>query len=241
MFAPTSRPRPSAHIGRTGTDQSGVSASSDRQRGWLRYEAGDLRRDDGTTLIELTVGMIIMSIFLAMFTGAVVAMNRAENKAEAVSLSSGQLNQAFLTLDKTVRYAAAISTPGTGALGDWYVEMRSTNQGSEVCTQLRIDGQQLQRRTWTVTNAVAAAPTTWAPLTSYVSNGAAPTGATQPFVLLTPAAANNTNFQQLTFNLSTVAGGGSTQTTSLSSFTFTAIDSTMPASTAPVCQEQGRP
>ena len=196
--------------------------------------------DDGTSLIELVVGMMLMTIFLAMFTGAVVAMNRAENKTEAVSLTTSQLNQAFLTLDKTVRYAAAISPPGTGPTGDWYVELRTTNLGSEVCTQLRIDSQQLQRRTWTVPLPSGSAPTAWAPLTSNVTNGAAASGPTQPF-LLKAVAANDVNVQQLTFNLVSLSGGGSTLTTSNSSFTLTAADSTIPVPPGPICQDQSRP
>lgn len=208
-------------------------------RRWSRREhlARGVGNDDGTSLIELVVGMMLMSIFLAMFTGAVVAMNRAENKTEAVSLTSSQLNQAFLTLDKSVRYASAISQPGTGSSGDWYVELRTTNAGSELCTQLRIDSQQLQRRTW----APGSSPSVWLPLTSYLTNGAAPAnGAPVPFVLK-PVAPSDTNVQQLTFNLVTVSGGGSTQTTSNSSFTFTAADSTIPAPPGPVCQDQSRP
>ena len=197
--------------------------------------------DNGTSLIELVVGMMLMSIFLAMFTGAVVAMNRAENKTEAASLSTSQLNQAFLTLDKTVRYASAISQPGTGPSGDWYVELRTTNLGMQTCTQLRIDSQQLQRRTWVVPVPSGAVAPTWTPLTSNVTNGGAAAGPAQPFLLLTPTAANDTNVQQLMFNFSTMSGGGATETTSKSSFTFTAANSTIPVPTAPICQEQGRP
>lgn len=203
--------------------------------------AVDVGSDDGTSLIELMVAMMLMTVFLAMFTTAIVAMNRAENKTESVSLASSQLNQAFLALDKTVRYSSAISPPGTGTLGDWYVELRATSGGSEVCTQLRIDTQQLQRRTWTVTNSVGSAPTPWAPLSSYVANGGAASGPAQPFLLVAPVVANSTGFQQLTFNLATLSGGGTTQTRSTSSFTFTATNSTIPPPTAPICQEQGRP
>ena len=38
---------------------------------------GRLRDDEGTTLMELMVGMLIMTLFMAMFTTAVVLMNRA--------------------------------------------------------------------------------------------------------------------------------------------------------------------
>ena len=134
-----------------------------------RYDRVLSEQDRGTSLIELIVGMLIMTMFMAMFTSAVILMNRAENKADAVTQTSTQLNQAFLTLDKTVRYAAAISDPGTGTpSGDWYVELRTTNTGSEVCTQYRVDvaTQQLQQRTWNV--SVDGDPSN---LTSLVATG----------------------------------------------------------------------
>ncbi len=199
-------------------------------------------QDEGTSLIELMVGMVLMAVFLAMFTGAIVMMNNAMNKSQAVNLAASQLNSAFLNLDNTVRYAAFISTPGLGSSGDWYMELRVTNTGSEVCDQYRVDiaSQQLQRRTWTVANAVASAPGAWAPISSGISNGGAVAGAsTQPFYLVPPQA--NALYQQVTINLTSPAGSGSALTNSLSSFTFTALNSAIPAPTAAICQQQGRP
>ncbi len=185
-----------------------------------------------------------MAIFGGMFTGAVVMMNSAMNKSQAINLTASQLNVAFSNLDNTVRYAAFISTPGlsTGTSRDWYVELQVTNTGSEVCTQLRVDiaTQQLQRRTWAMANAVSSNLTAWAPIASGISNGGAVSGAaTQPFYLLLPGA--NTLFQQLTINLISPSGSGSSLTNSTSTFTFTALNSTVPASTTPSCQQQGRP
>jgi hypothetical protein len=170
-------------------------------------------------------------------------MYGAMNKTQAVNLTSSQLNVAFQNLDRIVRYAAAVSTPGTGTTtGDWYVELRSTNTGTEVCTQLRVDiaSQQLQRRTWTVANAVASSPTSWSPISSGISNGTAVAGpSTQPFYLKAPLP--NTLFQQLAVNLIAPAGSGSSATSSTSSYTFSALNSVVPMPTSPICQQQGRP
>ncbi len=203
----------------------------------MRRVAGD---DTGTSLIELMVGMVLMAIFGGMFTGAIVMMNGAMNKSQAVTLTTSQLNTAFLSLDKTVRYAAAIAPPGTGSSGDWYVEFRTTNNlnsGSEICTQLRIDSQQLQQRTWSVINTVISTPTGWVPLASGITNGGAPSGTSQPFLLVPTLIASNVNFQQLTFNLASLqAGSGVTATSGLITVTFTAVNSTLPVPTAPICQ-----
>lgn len=209
-----------------------------------------LSGEEGTSLIELVVGMMLMTIFMGMFTGVVVMMNSAENKAESVNLTSSQLNQAFLTLDKTVRYAAAISPPAKSTTsGDWYVELRTMNTGSEICTQLHLQQASatfpvvpnLEKRTWSVVAgaAVTGSLTNFVPVAPGITNGGAATGSDQPFVLKIPPA--NVNFQQLTINLVSLSGSGATRTPSSSAFTVTAYNSTIPAPTAPICQEQGRP
>lgn len=230
-------------MGRARTDVFNVRNSTTGRAVLVRIRSDE----EGTSLIELVVGMVLMGIFLTMFTGAVVAMNRAENKTEAVSLTTSQLNQAFLALDKSVRYAAAISPPGLGTtVADRYVELRTTNTGGEVCTQLRTNlldptnpsSWQLQLRTWPVPMPGGYTPT-WVPLASNIVNTWAGTGATQPFALKT--AVSDSNAQQLIITLNTLSGGGSTQTPSLASYTFTAANSTIPAPNAPICQDQGRP
>jgi type II secretory pathway pseudopilin PulG len=202
-----------------------------------------LGRDEGTSLIELVVGMVLMSIFGGLFTGAIVMMNNSMNKSQAVNQSSSQLNQAFLTLDKTIRYASAISTPGLGTAtpNEWYVELRSTYTGTAICTQLRVDDatKQLQSRTWTDAGPTATA-SAWLPLASNVTNGtAAPGASTQPFFLVPSLA--NTRFQQLRVNLISPAGSGVSLTTSLSSFTFSALNSIIPVPTTAICTQQVRP
>ena len=200
------------------------------------------RDDSGTSMIDLLVGMLIMTLFMAMFTSAILLMYKAENKAESVNVTSTQLSQVFTELDKVVRYSAAIAPPGVGTSGDWYVEMRATNTGREQCTQLRVDvsSQQLQRRTWTVVNSTASSVSSWTQVAPGITNGAVVSGSTdQPFVL--KATASSVPFQRLTINLVSIYGSGSTQTTSRSSFTTNAINSVIPVPTAPICQQAGRP
>ena len=199
---------------------------------WLGLHRRRLNGDDGTTLIELMVGMVIMAIFLSMFTGAILLMNGAMNRAQAVNLTSSQLNVAFRSLDKTVSYAAAISTPHRkGSKGDWYVELRTTNTGTEVCTQLRVDSatQQLQRQTWSVGQPVD--PPGWLPIASGIVNGDTP-----PFELPELAGAVS---QQLKITLVSQSGSGSPSTNSTSSYTFTALNSVVPP-TSPICDPPGR-
>ena len=115
--------------------------------------------DDGFSLMETMVGMGIMSIFMAIFTGAVIGMFTAANKVSTINQSASQLNLAFSRLDKQVRYAAAISPEGQSG-GNWYVEFLTTNTGTSVCSQLKVDPTTVSccERTWTVPAAGAATP-----------------------------------------------------------------------------------
>jgi hypothetical protein len=197
--------------------------------------------------MELLVGMMIMVVFMGMFTTAIYLMSSTANKVEAVTISTSQTSQAFLRLDKLVRYASAISTPGTatgsGATGDWYVELDGTNSaGVETCTQLRVDiaTSQLQQRSW-------AASTTnpnpsWTPLASAITNGTAAAGSSDvPFSLPAVNSSASTAFQQLQIVL--VATTGTTSTaTNRTQLSFTALNSSATAANnSSVCQQAGRP
>jgi hypothetical protein len=185
----------------------------------------------GTTMMEMVVGMTIMAIFMSMFTTAIFMMTRTANKVQSVTGTASQVNQAFLKLDKLVRYSSAVSTPGTGTGGDKYVELRFTNTGSESCTQLRFDGtkQQLQQRSWTVNSSGnASTASAWLPVASSISSGSF----TQP---TDPAAL----YQQLTVSVSATAGSTQSSTTT-NAMTFTALNSNL-SQTGSVCGQQGRP
>lgn len=212
----------------------------------LRHRVLALHRsgDRGTSLVEILVAMTIMTICGAIFTGAVIGLNRSTGKAQAATGAATQTNQAYVALDKIVRYAAAVATParstGTGATGDWYVELRSTADGTERCTQLRLDiaTQQLQKRTWDADNPTAV--TAFVPIASGFTNGAEAAGSVnQPFVL--PSQPASANAQQLTINLVAQAGNPPSISSARSSVTFTAVNSMLPAPTAPVCDQVGRP
>jgi type II secretory pathway pseudopilin PulG len=208
----------------------------------LRRRQRSLRssRDRGTTMVELVMAMGIMSICGAIFVGSMVALNRSTAKAQSATNAATQSNQAFLVLDKMVRYTAVVTTPGKGVSGDWYVELRDTTAGSETCIQLRLDSsnQQLRKRTWPA--ATPAAVTAFTPLASGFTNGAVAAGsADQPFVV--PSPGPTTNHQQLTVTLVATAGNPPSVTTSRSSFTLTAVNSAIPPPAGNICKQVGRP
>ncbi len=207
----------------------------------MSYLADRLRTvhddDRGATLLELVVGMTIMVIFMGMFTGAILLVSNSTNKVEAVSNSSAQLTNAFLELDKSVRYASGISTvtPAAGS-NDWHVEFERTISGVDTCTQLRTNHLtgNLEWRTWSPnsTGSGYSSLTAWQPLAGNITNyavGASPA----PFA--NPSTSTNSSFQQLTISI--VAGSGTnTSGTTQNSMTFTALNSS-PGSGASVCQQ----
>jgi hypothetical protein len=193
-----------------------------RRRGRARTE------DDGVTMIDVVVAMTLMSVFMSIFTGMVVQMFRSANKNLSIARAQSQVTNAYLRLDKEIRYAAGISAPGSvGA--DSYVEYLTTNTGVATCTELRLNAAsgQLQRRSWPQAGTPPA-PSAWLPLAAAVSS-------TKPFTF---AAADDTyNFQRLRLTLVASAGGGTTAASRQTDVMFTALNTTLATSSATVCVE----
>lgn len=195
----------------------------------------ELHEDEqGTTLLEMVVGMALLAVFMGMFTGAMLMMSNTVNKVEAVTTSSGQVNAAFLQLDKTVRYATGISPIGTGNVtGETHVEFAMIDQNDTTkCVQLRLFGGKLQRRTWVPSSdgVTYSGLSGWSTLASNVS-----TDRTSSFAV--PPAANgaSSSYQQLTITIN-AGSGTNTAGSTTSSMTFTALNS-VAGSTNPVCQQ----
>lgn len=175
--------------------------------------------------MEVVVGMGIMMIFLGIFTGSIVMVFQTSNRTNALTGSSGQTDRAFTRLDKSLRYATAVSTPGSTAAG-WYVEYLTTATGAAVCTQLRVNptGQQLQARTWPAGGSTTPTATAWTPWADGITNGAATAGSTTPPVPFTLAPLTVTSgYEQLTVTLT--ATSGSPPVPASTNATFTALDS----------------
>lgn len=184
------------------------------------------RHDDrGFTMTEIVVTMSVMSVVMAIFTAGVVQMYNTSNKTESLAVSQAQSNTAFLRLDKQIRYASGISTPGTSG-GAPYVEYLLAGSGTATCYELRLLDSKLQQRVWTQGGTIANSP--WTVLSSGVSSS-------QPFTYLSPDA--TFNFQRLRLQLTTTYGGNQTLSTANTDITFTALNTTLGTSSASVCTE----
>jgi hypothetical protein len=185
------------------------------------------RRDDGYSLAELVISMALMSVVTALFTTGIVQVYQAQNYTDDVTETSLQIHNAFIRLDSDVRYAAGISVPGTVG-GVQYVEYVVSNTGTDVCTQLRLttDGQlQLRRRSGT------ASPTPWSVLASQLVSPVS--------FARVPATANGNAYQQLAVTLTAQPAGRPTQESS--SYTFTALNTSLDTSSDTVCNSLDRP
>jgi prepilin-type N-terminal cleavage/methylation domain-containing protein len=187
------------------------------------------RDDDGVTLVEVMVAMVIMGFLMSMVTGAVIQIYHAVNAVSAQSQAQDQVNAAFIRLDKEIRYARGVSDPALVS-GAYYVEYLISVDTVDTCVELRLDptAAVLQRRQWIETSTTTA-PGDWTTLADNVTG-------TAPFTVV-PADLNaltGFRFQRLTLDIvSAVAGGnpnnpssaraGATRETNV---TFTALNAT---------------
>jgi type II secretory pathway pseudopilin PulG len=179
------------------------------------------------TLVEVVVSLVIMSIFMVIFTTGVVQMYRSADNTEAAAVSQTQLSVTFTRLDREIRYASGLSRPGlVGA--DWYVELQATGTGATTCTELRLVAATgvLQQRSW-VSGAAPGSGGGWAALASRV-------GGTAPFTVTPPD--GDFGLQRLRLQLSSpsmVAGGPAKQT----DITFAALNTSVTTTSDSICSE----
>jgi type II secretory pathway pseudopilin PulG len=220
---------------------------------WRRIH-GSPDGERGDTLIELMIVMIIFTLIIGVITTAIVTMMRQVDKQTGLDSNLGNMRKAIEALDGQIRFANAITTPGTSASGDQYVEFQTLQTNTvnqpEVCTQWRyhVATSALQYRTWTVPATGVGTPTAW--LTTALA--VTPVG-TNPIFSFTPPAptpaqtpapdANTSDpqpHQSLYVDFTTTDGAKPNSSTS--QVGLAAINSTLNASTNnTVCQGVGRP
>ncbi|WP_088283695.1 type II secretion system protein J [Kineosporia sp. A_224] len=139
-------------------------------------------RDEGTTLVELLVGSILLTVVLAVSALAITGMIRTAGRLDATAASAQDARRAVDAVRRGLASAELVNPPATvGA--DTYLEARTAAAagGPAVCRQWRVVAarQLLQTRTWTVGTTTATA---WVTLSTGVANT---TG--QPAFALLPA------------------------------------------------------
>jgi type II secretory pathway pseudopilin PulG len=205
----------------------------------------------GDTLIETMIVMIIFTMILGIVTSAIVSMMRQVDKQTGLADTLSNSRKAIETLDGQVRFANAVTTPGTGTSGDTYVEFRTVqNDQTQLCTQWRYDiaAKGLQYRTWQppASPPGTVTPTSWTTTALSVTpvSGVPVFSLTPPpgTVLPSPSPGASIPLPHQSLYIDFVTSDGAPVQTSSSQVGITAINSTLGVSTNnTVCQEAGRP
>jgi type II secretory pathway pseudopilin PulG len=187
--------------------------------------------DAGVTLIEVAVTTGVMAVAMAVFGSGIVQMYSSANKNESMAIAQTQLHNAFLRLDRDIRYASGISRPNRTADDNWYVEYLIANSGPTRCTQLRLHAARglLQSRTRRQGGALGQ----WTTLASYLT--------TPRQFTRTDASPAGAPHQQLMVTLTLQAGSGSSMTRREAAYSFTALNTTAETASDDVCSTMGRP
>jgi prepilin-type N-terminal cleavage/methylation domain-containing protein len=186
--------------------------------------------DRGVTLVEVSVGMAIMSVFAAIFTSAMLQVYRSVNTTESRSWAATQVQVAFQRLDKEIRYAKKINTPALVGT-KWYVEYLTyampsgSSTGVWTCHAVRLNGTSLQVLSWS--KDATPDPSAFATIMSDVQATDSTAG---PFSI--PAAVSGANdLQQLRLAVTARGGTNSTAASGQLDVTFTALNSSSTAKT----------
>lgn len=198
------------------------------------------RTDDaGTTLMEVMVTMGIMSVVMAVFTGAILQMYQATVRTETSAAAAAEIRQAFQQLDKELRYASWFA-PTPGKVGtSWYEEFADADGG---CGQLRVDigatvgAGVLQMLRWTAGSPPAAGQRGQTLASRLVVDPVVSPFLMQAAGTTAAGAGYATDYQRLQVRLTARVNR---VTTPLDS-TFTAINTSRVSPTTNVCSE-GRP
>jgi prepilin-type N-terminal cleavage/methylation domain-containing protein len=131
-------------------------------------------RDGGFTLLEVLVSMAIMSVVLVVVIGAITQIYSATARVDTTTADRDQLTVAFRRLDKEIRYATWMATPGL--VGTRYYVEYAVPDGT--CRQLKYDGGVLSLSSW-ATTGIPANPMALAGNLALISG-------TAPFTLYAP-------------------------------------------------------
>jgi type II secretory pathway pseudopilin PulG len=194
--------------------------------------------DAGVSLVELIVSMGIFVSIMGVITATVMSMMGQTRKELGQSDNLDSARKIIQSLDQTVRYANAVTTPGTGTDGAFYVEYRTGNTAQQqTCWQWRYvpSTSLVQVRHWLPPLAGVGSSTA----TAWVleGTGISLVGAT-PIWSITPTSSDNVH-QQLVVSFNSTHGAPATS--QANQVTLTAINTTSSSPLSSACNEVGRP
>lgn len=192
----------------------------------------------GFSLVELIVVMGIFTMILAVITASIVAMMNQGRRETGLSDNLDTARKIVQDLDTSVRYANAITAPGTVGTAS-YVEYQTGNSGQQqTCYQWKWDSSTglVQSRTWLppLTGSTVPTPSAW----KTEGTGVSLMGTTPIWAV--PTVLGSTGSKE-TLSVSFNATHGSPPTTQSDQVTFAAVNTTQntPLSTA-ICSQVAR-
>jgi len=132
------------------------------------------RGDQGFTLIDLIVATSIMAVIMVIVTGGIIEVYSDVNRTDGISTARDQVGNSFRRLDKELRYASWVATPGQ-VNGAWYLEWATPVD----CQQLVFQNGVLTKLVWTLPGVTPGSPQT-------IASDLAQTGTTPPFTVYRP-------------------------------------------------------
>jgi type II secretory pathway pseudopilin PulG len=136
------------------------------------------RSEAGTTLIEMTVVMGLLSAVMGIVLAALVSMQNAENRANGRSQTNDQVRLAVEQIDRQVRSGNVLYPPssegnnaGAGIAGGFSMRIYTQANGLEKCVQWRITGGKMQARSWTPTWRLDTQVSSWRTVADHIVNG----------------------------------------------------------------------
>jgi hypothetical protein len=184
--------------------------------------------------------MGVFAMLLAIVTAATTGMFQSLWRQTGQTDNLDSSRKVIQLLDKQVRYANAINSPGLAADGNFYVEWQTGNLNQQqTCYQWRwvISTKLFQYRTWKpylYGGAQTPVPTSWVT----EANGVYQSGATSVFSITPATAAVTTSHELLTVTFVSTHGKPAKSTTSQVS--LTAANASSATAPSGICQENGR-
>ncbi|MFN8077498.1 MAG: type II secretion system protein [Kineosporiaceae bacterium] len=182
------------------------------------------RRDEGVSLIELLVVMMIFSVLLAIVFSVLIIASRDTRDNAARNEQVTQVRLGMMEIDRQVRSGNVISDPAaettasSGVAANYSLRVYTQTDGVYHCVQWRVrfpTGKPglLEERSWTPLWASTGEVTTWRVVARDV---VAPTGtAPKPFQKVT--AAGGSKAQSIQVSLQVLSAGSRGRSTSLTS------------------------
>lgn len=169
----------------------------------IRLRASKRRGDDGMTLVEILISMMIFSLALAMVYTVLISVQKQTKDQTSRADSVGNARLALMQIDRQVRSGNVLYNPASESLP---LSMRVYTQANGVqrCVQWQVYDRKLRTRSWSTTWQTDGLVSDWAIVAHDVVN----TTATPPFALQGGTTAYGSRLVDITLLVKSPTAGG---------------------------------